>query len=46
MENLNYLFAGYSIFWLLLAGYVFIISRQQKSIEQEIQALREEIKES
>ncbi|KAA3619585.1 MAG: CcmD family protein [Calditrichaeota bacterium] len=44
MENLNYLFAGYSVFWLLLSVYVFVIGRQQKTIEQEIAALREEIK--
>ncbi len=43
MENLNYLFAGYTIFWLLLSLYVFIIGRQQKSIEREIEVLRQEI---
>ena len=44
MENLNYLFAGYTIFWLLLSLYIVIIGRQQKSIEREIEVLRQEIK--
>ncbi|KAA3657200.1 MAG: CcmD family protein [Calditrichaeota bacterium] len=44
MENLGYLFAGYTIFWLLLTVYVVVINRQQKNIEQEIVALKEELK--
>ncbi|MCA9733877.1 CcmD family protein [candidate division KSB1 bacterium] len=44
MENLSYLFAGYTIFWLLLTVYFVVIHRQQKSIEQEIVALKEELK--
>ena len=39
MENFGYLFAGYSLFWLIIFAYVVSIARRQKSVENELAAL-------
>ncbi|MDZ7273150.1 MAG: CcmD family protein [candidate division KSB1 bacterium] len=40
-RNLNFLFAGFVVVWLLILGYLFSISRRQKRLEQEIATLRQ-----
>ena len=30
MKNLNFLFAAYTIVWLLIIGYLFSLARRQK----------------
>lgn len=42
MENLNFLFAAYTVVWVLLFAYMFSIARRQKSLEKEIQLLANE----
>ena len=40
MENLSYLFAAYSITWVVLFIYIFSLWRRQGRIEAELQALK------
>ncbi len=39
-ENLPYLFAVYSVTWVLFFAYVFYVSRRQRELEREIRELR------
>ena len=41
MENLNYLFAAFTVVWALIFLYVMLLSRRNRSLEQEIEELRE-----
>jgi CcmD family protein len=40
-NNFWYLFAAYSIIWLLVFGYVFTLLRREKAVRREIAALKE-----
>ena len=40
-ENLPYLFAAYSITWVVFFIYVFFISRRHHEIEREVRELRQ-----
>ncbi len=40
-KNLNFLFAGYAVVWLLLLGYLFSLARRQKRLEAEIEMLKQ-----
>ena len=40
MDNLVYLFAAYAVFWLATFAFVFSMSRRQKHLQREIEALR------
>lgn len=42
---MGYLVAAYAVFWALTFLYVFSISRRQKGLEREIQALRQMVEE-
>ncbi len=37
---MSYLFAAYTITWLLIAGYIFVIGKRQKDAVKELQLLR------
>jgi CcmD family protein len=37
---MSYLFAAYSVVWILLFGYVLSISSKQKKLETEMETLR------
>jgi len=43
MDNKDfwYLFAAYSIIWLVVFGYVFTLIRREKALRKEIAALKE-----
>jgi CcmD family protein len=41
MENLSFLFAAYTAVWALLFVYVVILSRRNRSLEREIDELRQ-----
>ncbi|MCE2465500.1 MAG: CcmD family protein [Dehalococcoidia bacterium] len=43
-ENLPYLFAVYSVTWVLFFAYVFYVSRRQRDLEREIKDLRAAMK--
>ncbi len=38
--NLPYLYAVYSITWAAFFGYLFLVSRRQRELRREIEALR------
>jgi len=40
MKNLNFLFAAYTIVWLLIIGYLFSLARRQKKIAQELETVK------
>jgi CcmD family protein len=40
MDNLVYLFAAYAVFWVVTFVFVFSMSRRQKRLQREIEALR------
>jgi len=40
MANLNFLFAAYTVVWVLLFAYVFGVSRRNRTLEKEIDELR------
>ena len=40
-KNLNFLFAGFAVVWLLLLGYVFSLMRRQKRLEAEVEMLKQ-----
>lgn len=40
MKNLEFLFAAYSVVWLLFYGYLASVSSRQKKLAQEIEALK------
>jgi CcmD family protein len=45
MENALYLFSAYSIAWVIIFLYSYGISRRQKSLENQIAAMKEALKE-
>ena len=44
MEHFDYLFAAYSIIFLVIFGYVVFIWRRQARLEVEIRAMEERLK--
>ena len=44
MENLEYLVAAYSVIWLAISFYVFILYRRQRQLRREIDALTEKVR--
>lgn len=40
-KNLSFLFAAYAAVWLLIVAYLFSLSRRQKKLAQEIEALKQ-----
>ena len=43
MENLGFLFAAYTITWVVLFGYLVIMWRKQNRLEKGMQHLQERI---
>jgi CcmD family protein len=41
MTNLNFLFAAYAAIWVLLFLYILTVSRRNRSLDKEIEELRE-----
>ncbi|MBI4216103.1 MAG: CcmD family protein [Chloroflexi bacterium] len=41
MENFVYLFAAYSLIWIVLFGYVLSIFWRQRGLERELERLRD-----
>lgn len=40
-RNMNFLFAGFVVVWLLILGYLYSINRRQKRLDQEIALLKQ-----
>jgi CcmD family protein len=45
MENLGYLFAAFTIVWVVLFGYVLSLLRRQRQLWRELDSLKETLKE-
>lgn len=41
MTNLNFLFAAYTAVWVLLFFYILSLSRRNRSLNKEIEELRD-----
>lgn len=41
MKNLDFLFAAYTAVWVLLFLYVLVLSRRSRTLEREIEELRQ-----
>lgn len=41
MKNLNFLFAAYTAVWMLLFFYILSLARRNRSLEEEIDDLRQ-----
>jgi CcmD family protein len=39
MKNLNYLFAGYAVIWVLLGAYFFRLNSKIKRIQEKLEDL-------
>ena len=46
MENIGYLFAAYTVIWVVVFGYVLMMQRKQRQLQREIKLLQESIDES
>ncbi len=42
MENFGYLFAAYSVIWVVLFIYIFALQRQVKNIQTELEAMKKD----
>ncbi|MBB5174806.1 CcmD family protein [Texcoconibacillus texcoconensis] len=38
---MSYLFAAYTIIWLLIASYVFVLGKRQKAAAKELSFMKE-----
>ena len=45
MENAGYLFAAFTVIWALVFGYVLFLFIKQKKLRQDLESLKETIKE-
>jgi CcmD family protein len=44
MENAGFLYAAYTIIWLVLFGYLFFLAGKQRKLRQDIESLKESLK--
>jgi CcmD family protein len=45
MDNFPYLFAAYTIIWIVLLGYVLVMFNRQARLKRELDSLKEMLKE-
>ncbi len=45
MENASFIFAAYSIVWVVVFGYVLLLLNRQGRLQQDINSLKEALKE-
>tara|TARA_B100000029_G_scaffold314960_1_gene307391 strand:+ start:2008 stop:2223 length:216 start_codon:yes stop_codon:yes gene_type:complete len=43
-SNLNFLFAGFSVVWVGIIGYIFYLVSKQKALKAELEDLKNQIK--
>ena len=39
MDNLDYLFAAFATVWVVIFGYVLLLSRKQRQLQHELESL-------
>ncbi len=42
MDNLNYLFAAYTVIWVAVFGYVFFLHLKHRRLQRQIELLEAE----
>jgi len=45
MENAGYIFAAYSIVWVVVFGYILSLFNRQRRLQRELNSLKEVTKE-
>ncbi len=45
IRNLSYLFYGYTVIWVIILFYIFTLSRRERNLENEIEALKKSVEE-
>ncbi len=43
IRNLQYLFYGYSVIWIIIVGYMFLLSRRESNLRDQIEELKKSI---
>ncbi|MBI5304182.1 MAG: CcmD family protein [Chloroflexi bacterium] len=43
IRNLSYLFYGYTVVWVFLLGYLFMLSRRERNLRDQIEELKKSI---
>lgn len=43
IRNLSFLFYGYTVIWVILVGYIFMLTRREKNLRDQIDELKREI---
>lgn len=43
IRNLSFLFYGYSVIWIIIVGYIFWLTRREKSLRDEINELKRQV---
>mgnify|MGYP002153773633 CR=1 FL=1 len=45
MDNLVYLYAAYTVIWLIVFAYIYYLSRRQLALQREIEVLKRRLEE-
>ena len=43
IRNLSYMFFGFSLIWVVVLGYLWTVSRQERDLTAEVEELKESI---
>jgi len=43
IRNLSFLFYGYTVVWVLLLGYLFVLARRERGLREQVEELRKQI---
>ena len=40
IRNLSYLFYGYTVIWVFVLGYLYLLSRRERQLRDEVEELK------
>lgn len=43
IRNLSYMFYGFAIIWAIIIGYLWTLSRQERDLRAEVEALKKSV---
>jgi CcmD family protein len=43
IRNLSFLFYGYTVIWVIILGYIYVLSRREQNLRREIEELKKSI---